>query len=92
MITYRLGRKENGTKTSLCSRRVAGRVRTVLFPQPCTAPRTCSVQDGTGIPPPVVVAKKYLHVPPRGVNGIRVRVGDRIFEVEDVVDGAMLVT
>ena len=42
--------------------------------------------------PPVVLAKKNFHVVPRAFNGISVFAGDRIFEVDAVVDRAMLVT
>jgi hypothetical protein len=59
---------------------------------PCTSPQTCSAQDGSGSPPRGCTARENLDMMPRGLDGVSVCPGNRIDEVDAVVDGSMLVT
>ena len=51
--------------------------------------RTCNEPSGNDSRPPVILPQEVLDETPRGLDGIRVVHGDRIDEVDAVIDSAV---
>ena len=58
----------------------------------CVAPRRKRAPDGSGSLPPVVLAEEDLDATPRGLDGVGMRPGVKIDELDAVVNGAVRVT